>query len=113
MGAITEAERMQVRAASPVGAKYDTAVDRESAEEMLAAKADAAAKQADAPPARDAAADADGEGGFGKTVNEWLWGTKRRQGVAQTMAKQAARTIGSQIGRRILRGVLGGITGSR
>jgi DNA helicase HerA-like ATPase len=114
MGAITEAERMQVRAGSPVGAKYDTAVDRESAEEMLAARAGAAAKQADAPPARDGGADGgEGEGGFGKTVNEWLWGTKRRQGVAQTMAKQAARTIGSQIGRRILRGVLGGITGSR
>ncbi len=36
MGAITDAERMQVRAGSPVGAKYDTAVDRESAAEMLA-----------------------------------------------------------------------------
>ena len=48
--------------------------------------------------------------GQGK-VSEWLWGTKRRQGMVETMAKQAARTVGSQIGRQILRGVLGGILG--
>ena len=38
MGAITEAERARVRAGSAVGAKYDAAVDRESAAEMLAAR---------------------------------------------------------------------------
>ena len=32
-------------------------------------------------------------------------------GMVETMAKQAARTVGSQIGRQILRGVLGGILG--
>jgi len=111
MGAITDAERMQVRAGSPVGAKYDRTVDRESAAEMLAKKVEAAAEQADAPPAKTGQEDA--EGGFGKTVSEWLWGTRRRQGVVQTMAKQTARTVGNQIGRRILRGVLGGISGSR
>ncbi|MGJ4731080.1 helicase HerA-like domain-containing protein, partial [Luteimonas sp. SDU101] len=39
MGAITEAERAQLRAGSPVGGKYDRAVDRESAAEILAARA--------------------------------------------------------------------------
>ncbi len=48
--------------------------------------------------------------GQGK-VSEWLWGTKRRQSMVETMAKQAARTVGGQIGRQILRGVLGGILG--
>jgi hypothetical protein len=38
-------------------------------------------------------------------------GTKRRQGMVEAMAKQAARTVGSQIGRQIVRGVLGGILG--
>jgi hypothetical protein len=33
--------------------------------------------------------------------------------MVETMAKQAARTVGSQIGRQILRGVLGGIGKSR
>ncbi|MBM7093943.1 DUF853 family protein, partial [Streptomyces sp. S12] len=48
MGAITEAERAQVRAGSPIGGKYDTAVNRESAAEMLAKRADTAAEQAQA-----------------------------------------------------------------
>lgn len=40
-----------------------------------------------------------------------IWRTKRRRGVAETMAKQTVRTLGSEIGRRVLRGVLGGILG--
>ena len=52
-------------------------------------------------------------GGIGGKLNEWLWGTKRRQGVVETMAKQAARTAGSKLGNQILRGVLGGIFKSR
>jgi hypothetical protein len=55
-------------------------------------------------------AEAETPGGRGK-IGDWLWGTKRRQGMVETMAKQAARTVGSQIGRQILRGVLGGILG--
>ena len=46
-------------------------------------------------------------------VDEFLWGTKRRQGMVETMAKQTARTVGSQLGRQILRGLLGGILGSQ
>src|SRR5207253_7735262 len=34
-------------------------------------------------------------------VSEILWGTKRRQGMVEAMAKQAARTVGRQIGRQI------------
>ncbi len=112
MGAITEAERAQVRAGSPVGGKYDTAVDRDSAAEMLAKKAEAATAKVDAPPAKTGEADSE-EGGMGRKVGEWMWGTKRRQGAVETMAKQAARTVGSQVGRQILRGVLGGIFGGR
>ena len=112
MGAITESERAQVRAGSPVGAKYDTAVDRDSAAEMLAKKAETAVGKTDAPPAKSAEADA-AEGGMGQKVSEWMWGTKRRQGAVESMAKQAARTVGSQVGRQILRGVLGGIFGGR
>ena len=44
-------------------------------------------------------------------VGDPLWGTGRRQGMVETMAKQAARTVGGQLGRSILRGVLGGILG--
>ena len=50
-------------------------------------------------------------GAGGQALGDLLWGTKRRQGMVETMAKQAARTVGSQVGRQILRGVLGGILG--
>ena len=109
MGAITDAERSQLRAASPVGMKYDSAINRESAAEMLAKRADTAAKAADAPVAKD-----DPEaGGFGQSIKDAMFGTKRRQGMVETMAKQTARTVGNQVGRQILRGLLGGIFGSK
>ena len=103
IGAITPEERAAIRARSPISAKYDTPVNRESAYEML--------KQSIAPNA-PSAPNAPNAPNPSK-VDEFLWGTKRRQGMVETMAKQAARTVGSQIGRQILRGVLGGILGSK
>ena len=150
MGAITPEERAAVRSRSPVGAKYDTALNRESAHEILsrrgAAREESGARGGSAAESRAAgraqrsetpaqslpserrrqagtaappepseprrskrAPAAEPEQGGG--LNDLLWGTGRRQGLAETMAKQAARTMGSQIGRQILRGVLGGIMG--
>ena len=113
MGAITDAERAQVRAGSPVGTRYDTRIDRESAAEMLARKVEAAPEQAKAPPARTRAQDDAEEGGFGQSVKDAMFGTKRRQGMVETMAKQTARTVGNQLGSQILRGLLGGIFGGK
>jgi DNA double-strand break repair helicase HerA and related ATPase len=116
MGAITAEERAAVRGRSPVGAKYDTAVNRESAYEILARRAAEAAEPAAAVPA-SSAAPARGEqaatlaAGAAGALGALLWGTGRRQGLAEAMAKQAARTVGSQVGRQLLRGVLGGILG--
>ncbi|HVR81365.1 MAG TPA: helicase HerA-like domain-containing protein [Luteimonas sp.] len=111
MGAITGAERAQARAGSPVGAKYDQAIDRDSAAEMLSKRAEIATANAGAPPAKTT--DAEGEGGIGQSIKDAMFGTKRRQGMVESMAKQAARTVGSQVGRQILRGVLGGIFSGR
>jgi hypothetical protein len=122
-GAITPEERAAVRARSPVGIRYDAPVNRESAYEILgrrhsqadsqAAVPDRAGRQPRAervpqgpPPSTDRPPT---EGG--SRLGDLLWGTKRRQGMVETMAKQAARTVGSQMGRQILRGVLGGILG--
>ena len=109
IGAITAEERAAVRARSPIGAKYDTALNRESAYEILSKRSTGATGATGAAGAPPAAQPADG----GSKVNDFLWGTKRRQGMVETMAKQTARTVGSQIGRQILRGVLGGIFGGR
>ena len=105
IGAITEEERSAVRMRSPVGLKYDVPVNRESAYEILIRRAET--KGADLPRQ----AEAEKPSPVGGKISEWLWGTKRRQGVVEAMAKQTARTVGSQIGRQILRGVLGGILG--
>src|SRR5581483_2978135 len=100
MGALAPGERAAVRARSSVGAKYDARVDRESAYEILGRRAaPTAPAKRDAPP-RPAS-----------PVGDLLWGTGRRQGMVEALAKQAARTVGSQVGRQILRGVLGGILG--
>jgi DNA helicase HerA-like ATPase len=108
MGAITSEERAAVRARSPIGAKYDAPVNRESAYEILSRRA-----AATAPPVPQAGPAQAGQPPkpSGGVLGDLLWGTTRRQGMVETMAKQAARTVGSQVGRQILRGVLGGIFG--
>ena len=117
MGAITLDERTAVRGRSPVGAKYDTAVNRESAYEILskraaeAAQPAVAAQAAAAQGAPGASSMAPMMAGAAGALGALLFGTSRRQGLAEAMAKQAARTVGSQVGRQIMRGVLGGILG--
>jgi DNA double-strand break repair helicase HerA and related ATPase len=113
-GAVTADERGSVRARSAVGGKYDTRVNRESAYEILnkrtvSAKGTPAQPPEATTPAKPSAAPQPAEPSG--QLGELLWGTKKRQGMVETMAKQAARTVGSQLGRQILRGVLGGILG--
>lgn len=115
IGAITAEERATIRARSPIGAKYDTPLDRESAHERLNRQAAApppipASTTTNAPPPEKPAAPAEEKS---SAIRDFLWGTKRRQGAVETMAKQAARTVGGQLGRQVLRGVLGGILGGR
>lgn len=112
IGAITAEERTTVRSRSPVGAKYDNAVNRESAEEMLATRA--TAKNAnDAPPVRTADKGEDEGNGWGGAVRDAVFGTKRRQGMLETMAKSMVRTAGSRAGQQIVRGILGSIFGGK
>jgi hypothetical protein len=119
MGAITPEERAAVRTRSPVSGKYDAPVNRESAHEILSLRAGAAEvpvrsspAEENRRPAPEAGAGAGGAGaGAGGKLRDMLWGTRRRQGMVETMAKQAARTVGSQFGRQLLRGVLGGLLG--
>ena len=68
-------------------------------------------------PARGAGkakpAEAEEGGGLMGAAKDMLFGTKRRQGMLESMAKSAARNAGNQISRSIMRGVLGGIFKSR
>ena len=119
IGAITDEERAAIRARSPVGAKYDTPLDRESAHERLnqptvapvipppLPTASSSRVPSPASPAPEPVPEQP------SALSDFLWGTTRRQGAVETMAKQAARTVGSGLGRQVLRGVLGGILGGR
>jgi uncharacterized protein len=110
MGAITPDERNAVRARSPVGGKYDTAVNRESAAEMLTQRA--GGKTAAAPAKPGAAAPAATPEAPSK-LNDFLWGNKRRQGAVEAAAKSATRTVANGLGRQLLRGLLGGLLGNK
>ena len=125
LGPITPAQRQALLANSLVAGVYEQTVDRESAHELLrgnattsaAGAAGAAGAAAPGKPAAGGATPAEG-GGLMGGFNDLLFGSTgprgaQRDGLVQTMAKSAVRTVGTQIGREILRGVLGGLLGGR
>ena len=105
IGPLTDSERRDRLARSPLAGRYDKAVDRESAHELLTARAreSLAAEQAAASasaksrtPARRAS---------------------NRQSYAEAAIKSAVRsvssTVGRSLGRQIVRGLLGGLFGGQ
>ena len=125
VGSLTPQERGVMISTDAIGDKYDTLIDRESAEEILAAKSqqsaaasdaaeaqETAAKQAavaakeqakaDAVAAREAARQAreDAKPGVAE---------KMVQSAARSMASSVGRQVANQVGRSLLRGILGGL----
>ncbi|MEA2986890.1 MAG: double-strand break repair helicase HerA and related ATPase [Alphaproteobacteria bacterium] len=126
LGMITPAERGAVIAASPLKGKYDTAVDQESAYEMLQKRV--AVETAEAEPGQ-------GGGFLGQLGDVFggIFGTNRPRGkrlsTGQLVTREITRTVtnrvagkiaadigkslggsmGGSIGRAIVRGTLGGI----
>lgn len=121
LGPITDTERAALIAGSPVAGKYEAEVDRESAFEVLRARAEAAAEEAQASEARaeeDESLDAAmreynaGRRYTGQRVGRSTSRPKRSSRsdtVGQAMAKSFARQVGTQAGRAVVRGVLGGL----
>ena len=123
VGVITSDERAAIQRKSSLGGKYDTTIDRESAFEMLAKRAEIAA----APPVE--------EGGIIGQLGGMLGGVfgndapkidprtgkplpgRRGQSMGEKIiasaAQSAARSIGTHIARAILRNVLGGMLGGK
>jgi len=94
IGPLTDAERAEHLKRSPLKGRYDQAVDRDSAYELLTKRGE----QAAAAVAQEDAA---------KPVKRG----REPESIVESMAKSAARAIGSQIGRQIVRGVLGSLLG--
>jgi hypothetical protein len=112
IGPATAEERQTVMSRSPVAGRYDQAVDRESAHEVLSQRAERAAAEAAAAQEaeRARAEDEEARPGTSAAGGASRGGGRQRQGPLEAMITSAARSIGSQIGRQLLRGVLGSLT---
>lgn len=112
MGPLTPEERAEVRNRSPVGARYDNVVDRESAYEMLKKQAEIAAEAA-AQAAEEQAKAREAKAAEKSAVKPAARRASNRQGVGEAFVKSTVRTIGTTIGREISRGLLGSLLGRR
>ncbi|MCC6007264.1 MAG: DUF853 family protein [Rhodobacteraceae bacterium] len=120
LGPITDGERATLMAASPLAGRYDTAIDRDSAHEMLARRAEAAAREA----AQEGGAAANTGGGTDerefnsarryspggvRPARSFKTPARRGDSVADAFAKSFARQLGTRSGAAVARGVLGGL----
>lgn len=134
IGAITPEQRRAVIASSLVAGHYEQEVDRESAFEILKARAEAiAAAEEQAGAAAVAAAQAQQaaqpapmpgsatattqapQAAGGSSLKDALFGGVgprggKREGLIEAFGKSAVRSVGSQVGRNLVRGLLGGLT---
>ena len=121
LGPIAPEDRAAMMRASPMGLKYDTPLDRESAFEVLTARAAAAAEEAAAAEAQEAAL-AEQEREL-KNARRYDGGPTRstrttsRSRQPDSFGGEIARVVIKELkgttGRRIVRGILGGIFKSR
>lgn len=119
IGPVSDAQRRQLMQNSLVAGAYDKAVDRDSAHEILRARANQAAEAAVLKGQSEQRAEAEApsggsSGGLGGVLENMLGGRSgRREGAVEALTKSAARAIGSQVGRSIIRGVLGSLFGGK
>jgi len=116
IGPVTPDERRKLMADSIVAGQYEKAVDRESAFEMLKARAGGGAAPTPGAPAGEPAPQQGG--GMMGGLSDILFGSTgprggRHEGMVDALAKSAARTMGSSIAREITRGVLGSLLGGK
>ncbi len=98
IGPAKPAEWKAVREGSPVGQRYEKTVDRESAYEVLAARAEQAAEEAEQAASKRS-----------RIAKKPKARGRQRQGIGEAFAKSVVRSFGSQVGRRLVRGVLGSL----
>ncbi|MDE2362301.1 MAG: DUF853 family protein, partial [Hyphomicrobiales bacterium] len=126
VGPITPQERQATIDASALKGKYDTAIDRESAFEILQKRSGDRSLNAGAPTApgqqpQEASAGGGILGEIGGMLGGILGGgstsaTGKRQRmstgemIVRSAAQSAARSVGTTLTRAILRGVLGGMS---
>jgi DNA helicase HerA-like ATPase len=117
LGPITTAERATLMAASPMAGKYDARLDRDSAAEILAKRAGAAAQAAEKAEGEEEKLDAEerehrqGRRYTGRDVERSTSrrSTKSDDSWGGAIATVVAKELKGTTGRRIVRGILGGL----
>ena len=123
LGPVTDDELAEVLSQSPIDEANDTDIDRESAYEILAAKAQAAENKVNdvAPPADQPDAQPKGRWtlpGFGESetvatsTRTTRTTTRRSDTVVETVMKSAARSVTTAVTGAITRAIVRGILGS-
>ena len=108
LGPITPEQRAAAMKSSPVAGEYDTAVDRDSAYEMLSKKAAARTE------ARQEEAEAKAEAKTQRASPQRESATERFvKGIAGSVGRQLGSSVARQIGNALVRGILGSLTRSR
>ncbi|MGF1475589.1 MAG: helicase HerA-like domain-containing protein [Geminicoccaceae bacterium] len=114
MGPITPAERQAVVDQSPVQGLYEELLNRESAHELLAKRANDQARQAMAQEL--AAAEERRRTAQDKALQSQVRARNRgrssRMGYGEAITKSVVRSLGSQVGRTIGRELVRGVLGS-
>ncbi len=112
MGPVTDAERRETMAASPVAGRYDQAVDRESAQEILAARADKAAQEA--AMAEEMLKQAEARDAELKQARRYeparsTRSTRSEPSITSELARAAVKQLNSRQGQALVRGILGSL----
>jgi uncharacterized protein len=112
IGPISPAQRQQIISESVVAGVYEKVVDRESAYELLKARAQPG-NQSGSQPASSQQPEPKATTWYGDlaSLGSGSSGGRRGDSLIETVAKSAARTLGSTVGRQIVRGVLGSLLG--
>jgi uncharacterized protein len=118
IGIITPEQRKALMASSVVAGVYEKTEDRESAYEKLKGRATEAAQAGAAGSTGGSAGATTAGGGALGGLSDVLFGSTgprggKHEGMVESFAKSAIRTLGSSVGREIARGVLGSILGGK
>ncbi|RJG14242.1 DUF853 family protein [Pseudomonas cavernicola] len=105
IGPLSEAERVALVRQSPQAGRYDKPIDRESAYELLAARAALPEEAVPAPTAQGKSSAS--EGGLGGMAGDLLGS------LAGQMMKTAVRQAANQLGRQLVRGLMGSLLGGK
>ncbi|MBK5934313.1 hypothetical protein C8N32_105111 [Rhodovulum imhoffii] len=108
LGPITPAERATVMAGGPLAGKYDTAVDRDSAHEILTRRAEEAARAAAEAERREEARIL-AERQFSSARRYSARAPRQGEGLTQALSKVVMKELKGTTGRRLVRGVLGSL----